>query len=141
MTTWRILCWLGAFALVPAVHASGDEVRKAVEAGNAAFVAAFEGGDADAIGRLYTADAKVIAPGSPIASGRAAIAAHWKAGMAGVKNVALQTHDVGTAGDLAYEDGTVTIVSTAGEKTVARYLVVWKREGGEWKLHRDIWNQ
>jgi len=21
-----------------------------------------------------------------------------------------------------------------------KYIVVWKHEGGEWKLHRDIWN-
>ena len=27
-----------------------------------------------------------------------------------------------------------------GSTQKARYLVVWKREGGSWKLHRDIWN-
>jgi ketosteroid isomerase-like protein len=21
-----------------------------------------------------------------------------------------------------------------------KYIVVWKDEGGKWKLHRDIWN-
>ena len=24
--------------------------------------------------------------------------------------------------------------------TSGKYIVVWKRDGGQWKLHRDIWN-
>jgi ketosteroid isomerase-like protein len=29
-----------------------------------------------------------------------------------------------------------------GGKVVDRgkYIVIWKREQGQWKLHRDIWN-
>lgn len=23
---------------------------------------------------------------------------------------------------------------------VAKYVVVWKKEDGQWRLHRDIWN-
>ena len=52
----------------------------------------------------------------------------------------LETTDVESAGDLAYETGKVTIVARDGATSSARYLVVWKREGGSWKLHRDIWN-
>jgi ketosteroid isomerase-like protein len=57
-----------------------------------------------------------------------------------VKEVTLTTADVESAGDLAVETGTVKLVAKDGKLTQARYLVVWKREGGGWKLHRDIWN-
>jgi ketosteroid isomerase-like protein len=47
---------------------------------------------------------------------------------------------VESSGDLAYETGTVRLVARDGKQTEGRYVVVWKRDGGRWKLHRDIWN-
>ena len=32
------------------------------------------------------------------------------------------------------------LVGRDGKITEGRYVVVWKRTNGEWKLHRDIWN-
>ena len=135
-----------AFALVATVvvrasPACADEVRDAVEAGNKAFIAAFLRGDAKAVADLYTEDAQVIAPGAPVAQGRAAIAALWQESIdSGVKDVTLTTQNVESAGDLACETGTVKLVASDGAASVARYVVVWKRTGGQWKLHRDIWN-
>jgi uncharacterized protein (TIGR02246 family) len=132
---------LAAAAMLASRPARADEVRDAVEAGNQAFIAAFLRGDAAAVSQLYTESAEVIAPGEPVARGRAAIAAAWqKAIDSGVKDVKLSTAQVEAAGDLAYETGTVQLVAKDGKVTQARYLVVWKREGGRWKLHRDIWN-
>ena len=74
-------------------------------------------------------------------SGRTAIAAHWqKAIDSGIRDVALRTGDVASAGDLASETGTVRLVAKDGSVSEARYLVVWKRAGGRWQLYRDIWN-
>jgi uncharacterized protein (TIGR02246 family) len=132
---------LGFAFLLTGRPSQADEVRDAVDAGNQAFIAAFLSGDADAIGQLYTEDAELIAPGAPVARGRTAVAAAWKATIAtGIKDLALQTADVESAGDLAYETGTVRIVPRDGAPSQGRYLVVWKKEGGRWKLHRDIWN-
>jgi len=132
-----------AIALALVCHvtpARSDEVRSAVDDGNRAFVAAFLRGDAKAIGELYTEDAQVIAPGAPVARGRAAIAAAWKKAMDSVKDVRLETADVESSGDLAAETGTVHLVGKDGAATKERYVVVWKRTKGGWKLHRDIWN-
>jgi len=128
-------------ALSYATTARCDEVRQAVDAGNRAFIAAFLRGDARAIADLYTEDAQVIAPGAPVARGRAAIAASWKKAIdGGIKDVRLDTADVESVGDLAYETGTVRLVGKDGAVTAQRYIVVWKRTQGQWKLHRDIWN-
>jgi uncharacterized protein (TIGR02246 family) len=130
-----------AVALVARGGSAAEDVRAAVEAGNRAFAAAFLRGDSEAVARLYTEDAEVIAPGAPVARGRAAIAAAWKKAIdSGVKDVVLTTQDVAAAGDLAAETGKVRLVARDGTASEARYVVVWKRVGGEWKLHRDIWN-
>jgi len=121
--------------------ARADGVRDAIEAQNQAFVGAFLGGDAKAVANLYTKDAEVIAPGAEIAVGRELIAEFWKKSMdAGVKGITLDTHDVASAGDLASETGTVRLVDADGKETTARYVVVWRRVGDTWFLHRDIWN-
>jgi uncharacterized protein (TIGR02246 family) len=127
--------------LLAAAPARAEDVRAAVEAGNRAFIAAFLRGDAQAVAGRYSEDAKVIAPGAAVASGRAAIAAFWQAQIdSGIRDVALETEDVESAGDLAYETGNVRLVAKDGSASTARYLVVWKRVGGRWLLHRDIWN-
>lgn len=142
MARWFAILALGIVPLLgPLPSAAADEVRAAIEAGNRAFVVAFLKGDADAVAQLYTENAQVIAPGEPVAHGRAAIAAAWRRTIeSGVTDLSLQTADVESAGDLAYETGKVRIVSRDGTSTEGRYVVVWKREDGRWKLHRDIWN-
>jgi ketosteroid isomerase-like protein len=133
---------LAAVLLLHSGTAAADEVRDAVEAGNRAFIEAALVGDAKAVSELYTGTAQVIAPGAPVVTGRPAIAAFWLSSFqtAPIKAMQLETTDLESTGDLAYETGKVTIVARDGTTSSARYLVVWKREGGSWKLHRDIWN-
>jgi uncharacterized protein (TIGR02246 family) len=141
MTSASMLRGLVLMLLSFATPAPADDVRAAVDGGNRAFTAAFVRGDAKAVSELYTEDAQVIAPGAPVAKGRAAIAAAWQKAMESVKDVRLETADVESAGDLAVETGTVHLTAKGGALTKERYLVVWKRaKDGAWKLHRDIWN-
>jgi uncharacterized protein (TIGR02246 family) len=136
-----LAAWLAAVCMLFSHSAYADSVREAVESGNRAFIAAFLRGDARAVAELYTEDAQVIAPGAPIASGRSAIAAAWQATInTGVKDLTLQTAQVESSGDLACETGIVRLVAKDGKVTEGRYVVVWKREGRQWKLHRDVWN-
>jgi ketosteroid isomerase-like protein len=115
-------------------------VREAVDAGNYFFTKYFEERDAHAISELYTEDAQVIAPGAEPALGRAAIAAFWAGAMEGTKRVRLETSSVEADGELAYEDGVVHLIANDGSETAERYVVVWKRVGRRWHMHRDIWN-
>jgi uncharacterized protein (TIGR02246 family) len=139
MKRFATLVGLGV-ALLLASGARAD-LKAEIETQNAAFRSAFLAGDADKVAALYSADAQVVAPGAPIASGRAAIAAFWKGAMAGVKDVQLATRAVESQGDLAVEDGTATLTAPDGKQASSRYVVVWKRAQGKWQLHRDIWNE
>lgn len=115
-------------------------VRDAVDAGNYFFRKAFEARDAKAIAELYTEDARVIAPGAEPAAGREAIAAFWTGAMQDAKSVRLETLSVEAEGNLAYEEGVAHLIANDDTVNAARYVVVWKRIGRRWHLHRDIWN-
>jgi len=55
------------------------------------------------------------------------------------RNVTFKTTTLAADGELLIETGTGEIRSNAGElKSSFRYLVVWKKEDGVWKLYRDI---
>ena len=140
MNQLRSVALLLVFSLVCA-NASADEVRKAIEVANASLAQALMKGDAKAAAQHYTDDAVVMPPGAQVARGSAAIEAYWAAGIAaGIKDVKLTTVDVESSGDLAYETGDVAVTGNDLKTFQGHYVVVWKKSGTQWKLHRDIWN-
>jgi ketosteroid isomerase-like protein len=59
----------------------------------------------------------------------------------GVKGATLTTLEAEGQGDTAYEVGKYTLTGEAGKVLdTGKYVTIWKREQGQWKLHRDIWN-
>jgi uncharacterized protein (TIGR02246 family) len=124
--------------------AAGQTVgpRAAIEAANARFSADFLKGDATAVASHYTAAAQVFPPNGDVVRGREAIAKFWKGVMdAGIKGAKLVTVEVEAHGDSAHEVGTYVLTGEGGKALDnGKYVVVWKREGGQWRIHRDIWN-
>ena len=117
------------------------DVRAEIEAANRAFEAAIANGDAKAAAALYTASGQALPAGSDVVSGPEAIAKLWQGVFdSGIKGIRLQTLEVDSASDLAHEVGQYELLDAAG-KVVDRgkYVVIWKKEGGRFKLHRDIW--
>lgn len=123
-------------------YAQTDDVRAAVEAGNREWVAAFLRGASQAIGNLYTTTAQAFPPQGDIVRGREAIARMWQGAIdSGIKGVALATLEVEASGDTAHEVGTYSLMGDGGKVLDSgKYVVVWKKEDGKWRLHRDIWN-
>jgi len=123
-----------------------DEVRKAVEAANAEWVAAFNRGDAVAVAALYTEGATLMPPDREMVRGRKGIQEFWQGAIQrGVKDAALTTVEVQADGNTAYEIGrasfTVHAKDQAPKPISSKYVVVWKRQAdGSWKLQVDIWN-
>ena len=109
---------------------------------NQSFMTTFASGDAKGLAAFYTADGQLAPPNSDVVTGHEAIAGFWQGAMEmGLKGVSLETAELDEYGDTAVEQGRYQI--TDGEGNVAdrgKYLVIWKRDGDEWKLHRDIWN-
>lgn len=124
------------------VDARQATARAAIEAANQQFTVAFAKGDAAALAGMYTTDAMAFPPNGDVAKGRAAIQKIWAGAIGGgIKGVTLTTTEVEAHGDSAHEVGNYEM-KVDGGKVVDRgkYIVIWKREQGQWRLHRDIWN-
>lgn len=135
------------FALVMALLATSVApafAQKAkIEAANAKWVELFNKGDFDGIANLYAADAIAFPPGAPMVKGRAAIAKMWKGLAEQAGNPKLTVVDVKRLGpNAAREIGTFTLTTkeAAPKEISGKYLVLWERTLGRWKLSADIWN-
>jgi uncharacterized protein (TIGR02246 family) len=115
--------------------------RAEIEGVNRAFEDAARKRDTERVAALYTADAIVMPPDAQFVKGRESIKQFWSSAIQqlGVKDVRLDTVDLEIAGDTAYEVGEALLTLESGAATV-KYVVVWKKVGGQWRLHRDIWN-
>ncbi len=113
-----------------------------IKAANKNMGERYAAGDAAGVAACYTKTAILMPPNSKAFKGHKAIAGWWKGAMAmGVKTVTLRTSAVDDQGRTAIETGVATLKG-ARNKTLdtAKYVVVWKREGKDWKLHWDIFN-
>ena len=118
------------------------DIRSDIVAGNQHFMDAFARGDAAGLANLYTVGGQLLPPNSEVVAGRDAIRAFWQGAMdMGLKEAKLDTVEAERTGETAVEVGKYTLRAAGGQVADAgKYVVVWKMEGGGWKLHRDIWN-
>jgi uncharacterized protein (TIGR02246 family) len=122
-----------------------ENVRDAIASAIENFTGAFKRGDAAAVAAWYTTDATLLPPDNTMMKGRDAIQAFWQGAMSmGVSEAKLETLEVETRDDLAYEVGRFEMVMQpqGGERVelTGKYVVVWKLEGEAWRMHVDIWN-
>jgi uncharacterized protein (TIGR02246 family) len=136
------LCLVALFPLGSTRVAAAEDLKAAIEAANRQFSEAVAKGDGAACGALYTATARAFPPNAAAVEGRDAITKMWSSLLAsGIRSLALTAVEVTGGGDAAQEVGTYVLKAPDG--TVAdegKYVVLWKKEGGRWRLHRDIWN-
>jgi len=102
--------------------------------------------DAAGIAQLYAEDGAVMAPNAPIGKGRVAIQQTW-ASMMGTPGFDLtfvpEQIIVSSSGDMALDRGTYRLtVAPAGKPQLdtGKYVVVWRKVGGDWKAAADIFN-
>ncbi len=119
-----------------------EDVRAALEAGNRKFEEAVSRGDGAALAALYTPEAQLLPAQSDFVTGTKAIGEFWQGVFdSGIKAATLTTVEVNSHGDTADEVGRYELRAADGEVLdKGKYVVIWKKEDGTWKLHRDIWN-
>lgn len=123
------------------------EVHARVEALQRQWVEAVNRGDVDAILDLYAEDAWFLPAGSPPLHGRDEIREWWEKTLSDPPWKSLRFYPVAVhlanGGDLAYDIGVSrTTRSGPDGETIERgkYLIVWERIGGEWKVVADAFN-
>jgi len=106
------------------------------------FELTFARGDAADIADFYTDDGMLLPTGSDFVQGKRDIEEFWQVAIdMGIKNVKLDIVEVEQHGDTAIEMSKYTLSSADNHvMDQGKGIVIWKYEGGAWKLHRDIWN-
>jgi uncharacterized protein (TIGR02246 family) len=123
-----------------AAHADG--VRSEIDAANAQFTAAAAKGDGAGLAALYAADGQVLPAGSDPIKGAQAIQKFWQGALdSGIAEVGLKTIEIFGRGPTATEVGQYELRDKAGKVLDhGKYIVVWRHEGGKWKLLRDMFS-
>ncbi len=118
------------------------DVRAEIQAAEESFMATFKRGDAAGVAALYTTDGQLLPTHSDFVTGAEAIRAFWQGAMdMGIKEAKLEAVEAEGHGDTAIEVGKYTLLAEGGQVADAgKYVVIWRKVDGVWKLHRDIWN-
>ena len=141
---------LAALALLPGPSAaqSADLAAEEQQIGalNEGWLAAIAAKDVAAVAELYAEDGAILPPGSPIAEGRDAVAETWKGlfALPGFGLVFSPTRlEVASSGDMAYEIGNYELDFETDQGPLqdhGKYVVVWRKVDGAWKVAADIFN-
>ena len=118
---------------------AGPEDFKAIAAVYDEWKSAVRRRDAHAISLLYTADGMVVNQGSPSTRGRQSVAElnqfYFDFGLASVE---VHTEEMYAVGETICELGTAQAFTNSGRVLSAnRYMTLWKKEDGKWRVHRD----
>lgn len=117
-----------------------EEIKKAIEALDAQQVAAFASKDLDAMIANYATDAVILAPNTPMVSGRDNIQPFFKEMASMMDEFTFAMTKLDASGDLAYEYGTYRGVF-GGVEDKGKYLTVWRKQpDGKWMIVADIFN-
>jgi uncharacterized protein (TIGR02246 family) len=119
-----------------------NTVREAIAAADEEFEAAYNSGDAARVAALYTEEGQLLPPNADFMVGREAIQAFWQGAMdAGIASAKIEILEVEGHDDTAIEVSKYALCAQDGtELDAGKFIVIWKRVEGGWKLHRDIFN-
>ncbi|MDP3938959.1 MAG: DUF4440 domain-containing protein [Deltaproteobacteria bacterium] len=101
----------------------------------------FQAKDINWIAGLHWEDARQLPPDAPAVVGAEAIRAAWQA-MADTEGLTLKWESsfAKVSGDLAYDVGKGIIETPDGIARLAKYVVVWERRDGQWKVVVDMFS-
>jgi uncharacterized protein (TIGR02246 family) len=126
--------------LTQPLYAAG--IRSEIDAANAQFSAAAAKGDGAGLAALYAADGQVLPAGSDPIKGSQAIQKFWQGALdSGVAGIGLKTIELFGQGRTVTEVGQYELHDKAGKVLDhGKYIVIWRHDGGAWKLLRDMFS-
>jgi len=134
------------FLLIAAAGFAGCEGMKEPEpfpqAAADGWLGAFNSGDVPGLVLVYSEDAQMMPPDEPVASGRAAIEAFWQSYNPGQVRIEVSEVDTRKLGDYWFREGAYKAeFPDEGEPRVGQFIELWKNEGNNWLLFRQMWNR
>jgi ketosteroid isomerase-like protein len=119
-----------------------DSAKATIEASNKVYSESFAKNDSVAFVGCYASDAMLMAPNMPSLVGSDGIKAFFTGGYAmGIRAVDLTTAEVSGGPELVYETGSYNVKDGSGNSLEkGKFIVIWKKENGAWKMYRDMYN-
>lgn len=117
-------------------------VKKIIEEKNKLFTAAHITGDTAYLNNTFTKDAKVFAPNTDVVIGKKAISKlneEWVS--YGIKEFVEETTSLYGNEDFIIDEGSYFLCY--GDENIidkGKYINIWKKENGKWKISSNIWN-
>ena len=118
----------------------------AITANTKQFSQFYIDGNFKAMAEAYTVDGKLFPDGTKIIEGREAIEKRWTL----PEGVSILHHSVTptkieivgkTAYDYGYYQGKTLMANGSIAEWKGKYVIVWKKVDGDWKMYLDIWNR
>lgn len=116
--------------------------KKEIESANQAITVFMANGDSVGIASAYSKEGSVMFNNMPSIKGKENLTTAWGGFIrAGVNKLTLTTLEVWGDENFITEEG-IFEIKTKDDAAIdkGKYLVLWKKEDGKWKLHRDISN-
>lgn len=140
-----VLAGTGAALALDRAADTREQVRRAIEAGNAQWIDGFRRADASPVADSFAEDAVNVGKDGTTDRGRDAIAARMRDYLKTTGPATSARVDIGdfvVDGDLVYEwgrsDARFSPKAGGPDRRVGRYLTCWKRQpDGTWKIFRN----
>jgi uncharacterized protein (TIGR02246 family) len=117
------------------------DLKTEIQKANDVFGETYRSNDPDAMAALYTEDCIMYPPDGERIIGRENLRDFWVGVYeSGITNAVLTTLSAQGYGNIAIEDGMVDLYVGDMKVGTEKYLVVWHKVNGEWKLHQDMFN-
>jgi len=119
-----------------------QKIKDIIHKRNEHFMATYDRKDSNGMAELYTEEGQLLPPNGDFVRGKQALREFWQSIMdMGIVSIRLETGEVEQHGDTAIEVSKGSLFVDGNEPAdEVKYIVIWKRENGDWKLHRDIFN-
>lgn len=137
--TWKIDCTNGKKTTGNAL------VKQEIIEASQKFSKAFVQGNIEDLLNSYTKDAKIFPNNLDILSGDA-LSNYWtpRDGSSKVIHHKISSEEIQLFGDYAHDFGYYEGKTQNKEGNISswrgKYVVIWKKENGQWKMYLDIWN-
>jgi len=117
-----------------------QEAKSFIDSINTKFSEQIKNGDSMALASHYATDAAILLSKSEPIKGKDILSAWGSMIRAGTEEITFQTIDLIGSNDFLIETGYIVTKEYGNNITKSKYLVVWKKQNGEWKLYRDMIN-
>jgi uncharacterized protein (TIGR02246 family) len=115
--------------------------RAALVSDASGWMEAFNAKDIEAMISFYAEDAVLLPPDAPAIFGRDAVKSAIQEMFAAGFAIELEDLEIKVENDLAYKAGRYRFHSQDGTLVDrGKYIEIWIKVDGAWRLHRDIWN-